>query len=240
MSIKSELAKYKDIVSKTQLIEIIKQETNYDNDASIRWVIYRLVKEGLIMKIDSKNYMKGQLKKYSPSYDSEAKLRVEKLLKSVFPELDIVVYESTILNEWLNHQVARNVIFIEVDKFYTQNIFQEIKQKLQHTVLLNPRVDDYYTYAENDMIIVGNLITQSPRNKNSYNIRLEKLIVDLFSSDLITEFISHSEYENLFESLFKVYLVNTKTIIAYAKRRNLVQDTLNYIAKYMPERDMKE
>ena len=239
LSIKSELEKHKEIIPRTQLIEIIKQETNYDKDASIRWVIYQLVKEGLITKLDSNNYMKGHLKKYKPSYVSETKLKIEKLLKNVFPELTIVVYESTMLNEWLNHQVARNVIFVEVDKFYAKNVFQEINQELQHTVLLNPKVDDYYTYAENDVVIVGNLITQAPRNKNSYNIRLEKLIVDLFSFDLITEFISHSEYENLLESLFKDYLVNTKTIIAYTKRRNLLQEVLKHIAKYIPEGKQK-
>lgn len=235
LSIKSKLETYKDIIPKIKLIEIIKQETNYDKDASIRWVIYQLVKEGLITKLDSKNYIKGHLKKYNPSYDSEIKLKIEKLLKNVFPELTIVVYESTMLNEWLNHQVARNVTFVEVDKFYTQNVFQEIKQELRQTVLLNPKVDDYYTYAENDMVVIGNLITQAPKNKNSFNIRLEKLIVDLFSSDLITEFISHSEYENLLESLFKDYLINTKTLIAYAKRRNLLQEVLKHIAKYIPE-----
>ena len=239
LSIKLELETYKDIIPKTKLIEIIKQETNYDKDASIRWVIYQLVKEGLITKLDSKNYIKGHLKKYNPSYGSEIKLKIEKLLKNVFPELTVVVYESTMLNEWLNHQVARNVTFVEVDKFYTQNVFQEIKQELHQTVLLNPKVDDYYTYAENDMVVIGNLITQAPKNKNSFNIRLEKLIVDLFSSDLITEFISHSEYENLLESLFKDYLINTKTLIAYAKRRNLLQEVLKHVVKYIPAGNQK-
>jgi hypothetical protein len=239
LSIKSKLEAFKDIIPKTTLIDIIKQETDYDKDSSLRWVIYRLVKDGLITKLDSKNYFKGHLKKYKPSYDSETKLGIEKLLNKAFPELTIVVYESTILNEWLNHQVGRNVTFVEVDRFYTQNVFREIKQAIQKTVLLNPSIDDYYTYAEDDMVVIGNLITQAPRSNNSYDIRLEKLIVDIFSSDLISEFISQSEYEDLLESLFKQYLINTKTLLAYAKRRNLVQEVHKHIEKYIPEGNKK-
>jgi len=105
------------------------------------------------------------------------------------------VYESTILNEWVNHLIARNVLFVDVEKDYMPNVFRTLQEKLQTTILLKPSVDEYYLYASDATIIVSNLITQAPIRNDSYDIRIEKLLVDVFANSLLKEFVSANDIE---------------------------------------------
>ncbi|MDY0288497.1 MAG: hypothetical protein RBR15_06715 [Sphaerochaeta sp.] len=105
------------------------------------------------------------------------------------------MYESTILNEWVNHLIARNVLFVDVEKDYMPNVFRTLQEKLQTTILLKPSVDEYYLYASDATIIVSNLITQAPIRNDSYDIRIEKLLVDVFANSLLKEFVSANDIE---------------------------------------------
>jgi hypothetical protein len=71
-----------------------------------------------------------------------------------------------------------------------------------------------------ELVIVKPLASQAPINQKTREIKIEKLIVDLYTKDLINEFISEDEKEDVIQDIFKKYLVNQKTIFAYAKRRN--------------------
>ena len=221
-------------ILKEDLVDYIKKTTNYEKKSSIRWVIHELVKSGDITKIDSEHFYNGVLKEFFPKNESKRKKEVNEFVREKYSNLDIIIYESTILNEWLNHQVSRNIIFVEVEKFYMEDVFASLRYYFKNDVLLNPSTDDYYLYAKDDMIVVSNLITRAPMHKNSYEIRIEKLIVDLFSNDLISEFFSHSEYDSIINSIFNMYKVNIKKIFSYAKRRNLSDKLEQYVNKQYP------
>jgi len=127
------------------------------------------------------------------------------------------MYESTCLNEWVNHQVSRAVIFIEVEKYYMMDIFRVIQEKYMN-VLFKPNQDTLYRY-QGDLIVVSQLFTQAPINRQERTIKLEKLIVDFYTHDLINEFITDDEKEDVIDLMFQTYVINYKTVIAYAKRR---------------------
>jgi len=222
-------------ILKEDLVRYIKDNTNYEKDSSIRWVIHELVKEGKITKLDSSYYYKGVLKEYYPKNRSDKLLKLQKIIKDKYPDMDIIIYEITILNEWLNHQISRNVIFVEVEKYFVQDIFDFIRGRLGG-VLYNPSRDDFYIYAENDVVVVTNLITRAPMNKKETDIIIEKLIVDIFSNDLISTFYSLSELETIIEGIFANYKINIKKVMTYAKRRNLGEILTKYVRKYVRER----
>jgi phosphoserine phosphatase len=73
---------------------------------------------------------------------------------------------------------------------------------------------------EGELIIVTQLISQAPIYQKNRDIKIEKIIVDLYTKDLITEFINEDEKNDVIENIFKSYPVNMKTVYAYAKRRN--------------------
>jgi len=221
-------------ILKEDLVDYIKKSTDYEKDSSIRWVIHELVKSGDITKVDSKHYYKGVLKDYSPKVQTEKKKLLKKLISKKYPKLDIVIYETKIFNEWINHQISRNVIFVEVEKYYMQDVFTYLRNHITDKILLNPTTEDFYLYAEDNIIIVSSLVSRAPMNKESYEIKVEKLIVDLFSNDLVSKLFSQSEYATIIDNLFRTYKVNIKTIYSYAKRRNLIDITKKFVKKYDP------
>jgi polyhydroxyalkanoate synthesis regulator phasin len=221
-------------ILKEDLVDYIKKSTDYEKDSSIRWVIHELVKSGDITKVDSKHYYKGVLKDYSPKVQTEKKKLLKKLISKKYPKLDIVIYETKIFNEWINHQISRNVIFVEVEKYYMQDLFTYLRNHITDKILLSPTTEDFYLYAEDNIIIVSSLVSRAPMNKESYEIKVEKLIVDLFSNDLVSKLFSQSEYATIIDNLFRTYKVNIKTIYSYAKRRNLIDITKKFVKKYDP------
>ncbi len=226
-------------ILKEDLVDYIKKFTDYEKDSSIRWVIHELVKSGDITKVDSKHYYKGVLKDYSPKVETKKKKLLKKLISERYPELDIVIYESNIFNEWINHQISQNVIFVEVEKFYMEDVFTYLRDHITNKILLKPTTEEYYLYSEDDIVIVSSLVSRAPMNKKSYEIKAEKLIVDLFSSDLVSKLISQSEYATIIDNIFRMYKVNIKTVYSYAKRRNLIEITQKFIKKYDPSEMIK-
>lgn len=221
MSIEKELMNYKDhtTISRESLIEVIRRYKPDYKDSSVRWELYRLVRDGVITKMDAEFYQIGRIRRYTPCPGSETKKMIQEILKIELPAVKAVVFESTILNEWVNHLISRNVLFVDVEKDYMQSVFRILQERLQTTILLKPSIDDYYLYASDATIIVSNLITQAPLQKDSYDIRIEKLLVDLFANALLREFVSSHEIGDMVAEIFSTYVVNAKTVLAYAKRR---------------------
>ncbi len=213
------LLKDKPSINRDELYQLIRQQHPSYKDASIRWVIYGLVKKGLISKIHQNQYLMGWANIYHQQNSSEERNRIVSYLNKKFPNIRIAVYESTLLNEWVNHQIARNIIFVETEKYFMNDVFRSIYEKFSGKVLLNPNKEDLNMYND-ELVIVKPLNSQAPINNKTRDIKIEKLIVDLFTKDLINEFISEDEKENVIQDILKKYRVNQKTIFAYAKRRN--------------------
>ncbi|HHT55323.1 MAG TPA: hypothetical protein GX012_02045 [Acholeplasma sp.] len=232
-----ELGKYKNkkFIFKEDLENDIKKQYGYKKDSSVRWKIHELEKSKTITKINNTHFYNGYLKPFEPALESKELMNIKKTLTEKYSSLEIVVFESSLLNEWINHQVSKNIIFVQVEKYYTENIFNYLKENTNVKILFEPSKDDFYRYAENNTVVVTSIVTRSPRNLKNYTIKLEKLIVDIFSSDLIQEFISSSEFDSLIETLFTKYKINIKTTLSYAKRRLLDDRVYKYIEDYIPK-----
>jgi len=239
MSIEKELQTHKEHtgISRESLVELIKKDKPDYKDSSIRWALYRLVHDGVITKVDSEFFRIGRVKPYAPTPGSKTKKQVIDILTTMFPAIKAVVFESTILNEWVNHLISRNVLFVEVEKYYMRNVFIALQENIQTTILLKPSLDDYYLYASDATIIVSNLITQAPIQKDSYDIRIEKLLVDIFANELLKEFIGDDDIEALLDDIFSTYVVNSKTVLAYAKRRKMEDEMRIVLQGFIPEKD---
>jgi len=231
-----DVLKEKEYITKKELIHVIKSQTTYVKDSSVRWIIHQLVGNGEITKIDSNHFYNGVLTKYQPSRESNRKNKIKTILNDTYPSLDAIIYETSILNEWVNHQISKNIIIVEVEKYYIENIFNALKKHLGNCVLYNPTFEDYDRYAEHDTVVVTNFITRSPKHQSIYEIKLEKLIVDIFSNDLISEFVNPSEYSAILSLMFSQYKINGETIITYAKRRNLDSIVEKHINEHLPRK----
>src|SRR5690554_5421322 len=115
-----ELGKYKNkkFIFKEDLENDIKKQYGYKKDSSIRWKIHELEKSKTITKINNTHFYNGYLKPFEPALESKELMNIKKTLTEKYSSLEIVVFESSLLNEWINHQVSKNIIFVQAEKYY--------------------------------------------------------------------------------------------------------------------------
>ena len=108
--------------------------------------------------------------------------------------------------------------------------FERLKKEYEGNILINPTEEDFFNYRREDMIVVRNLLTESPKGKNEvWHTGLEKLLVDIFSEKLIKAMFSESEYPVIYETAFNSYVVDESQMFRYAKRRKSADKIKKFI-----------
>ena len=171
--------------------------------------------DGRIMKVGRGHYSKTSVK--SP-YHFKASSLMDELVGLIDKEYPLITYQTWELyqwNEFVNHQLAHNAYFIEVES---------------GLVLLDPGMEEYYRYRADDMIIVQKLISGTPAPQpGSKQASLEKLLVDIFSRKLTGQLIERAEYRQIYEDAFGKYAINELALFRYAGRRHLKSDIRKFI-----------
>ena len=189
-------------------------------DVSMRYIymlIKQLVNEGVLIKVDSDKYKVIQKKPFVYS-SSALSAEMKECIGSKYPLVDYCVFDSGIFNNFLNHQISMNIVFVEVEKDVEKAVYEYLREEYVN-VLFKPDLEQFRLYAESGTVIVRQLITKSPLGDN-YSITLEKLLVDVFVDKLLRILINESEYNNFTNNCFSNYLINKRRILAYSSRRN--------------------
>ncbi|MBP3808956.1 MAG: hypothetical protein ILA13_11305 [Eubacterium sp.] len=137
------------------------------------------------------------------------------------------------MNEFVNHLITHNVIFIAVEDNLGEFVFSTLKKRFPGKVFLSPTSDIYHNYVTDDTIVIYKLISESPRGMDKqWNTRLEKLLVDLIVDKSIKDAISKGEIKNIFTGVFEKYAIDENTMFRYARRRGSVDKVRSYINSY--------
>lgn len=208
------------------------QEEEKDIDpSSLSWRVFDFLKEGKLYKTgrDSYSLLKPALTIYEPFYSEDA-VKISGLLSKRFPNLSFTVFESALLNEFLNHLIAQNTIFVQVDKELSGFVFDLLRDECKKVVLYKPSLKDYERYWKRDCIVVLDLVSQAPLSKVSpHKITLEKMLVDILAEKAISMTYSPGDLPLLFEEASKRYQVDRKRMLRYAGRRNALAKITEYI-----------
>jgi len=178
------------------------------------------VGENLYIKVCPKTARKA----YICSRPSMELLSVESLLDTTFPLAEFLVLETTMLNEFLNHQIAQNTIVVMVERMLMDAFFELLKEK-HESVLYAPTPDDFMKYGRKGSIVIVKLSVRYPKNpvqKRCFSI--EKLTVDLFAERILKEFINAGDYPTALEIIFEKYSINETRLFSYAKMRRVDMD----------------
>lgn len=160
---------------------------------------------------------------------SETAKNISTSIQERFPLVDFQVWELYQMNEFVNHQLSRNTIFVEVENMLDESIFNLLFDMYPH-VLHNAGVDEYYKYAGDETIVVRKLISEAPSGVGQYKqAPLEKILVDLFGRGLSGSIISRSEYQAIYEDSFKKYIINQPKMFRYARRRGIEKNIIGFI-----------
>lgn len=191
------------------------------SDAAFYKKIESMIKEGKIVRVSRNTYSfpeenKG---KYKHEY-SELAIKVAGLVQENYPLLEFSIFEMIQLNDFVNHQIAHNTLFLFVEADIIEFVFDTLKEQYPGKVLINPTGEIYHQYWSDNMIVILKLITEAPKGMvESWHTKLEKILVDIIAESVITESISESEYPNIYEDAFTRYVVDESCLFRYAKRR---------------------
>ena len=168
---------------------------------------------------------------YSGTYSKKGK-RILLHMEKNFPLLEYRVWELAWLNEFMNHQIMKNYIFVEVEKTACGFVYDSLMDNYRGEVLLRPGIEDVVRYGNADNIIIDKLVSESPEGYlDKHSMSLEKLIVDLFSNKLLMNMLSKGDYEEGIKSMYEKYIVNTSAVLRYARRRNKYNEVKAFLTE---------
>lgn len=190
--------------------------------STFRWMLYNLVKDRKLSKLGYDTYStctQPSLPLYTPRYSTKAKALTKKLAQR-FLTANFVVFESVLLNEFLNQQIAQNTLYVQAEKDISAYMFDIIREEYSSNVLYNPSKDELYRYWTSDSIIVLDLVSQAPlTHTKPHEMTIEKMLVDIIAEKSIASSFSPSELPCMYENILSTYQVNMRKVYRYAGRR---------------------
>lgn len=203
------------------------------SETSINWMIHILHKKDILASAGSGKYYLMQddtkiKRKYHYPHSAEF-LELEKLISENYPYLDFQMWELIQLNDFVNHQISKNVIIIEADNMMTDTVYETIHEKYPYA-MYKPDMDAFFRQrAPQTDVIIQRMITESPKSDDVHSSPLEKILVDLMSKKLTGNLVEHSEYKRIFEDVFEKYIIDETKMFRYARRRNLYDPMISFI-----------
>ncbi len=195
--------------------------------STISWSLYHLRNENAIRRIGSNKFERVREHNNSTHKNDYRTIMSERLIKIIgdtshrFPNVRFVAWEIFALNEFLNHQLARNIIFIDVEKDSCESIFEYLKEELLTPVLFKADSDEINRYAKDETVVVGSLISETPLDKQEFwRIRIEKMLVDLLSSKSLRSMFNDEDIATIFNDACQKYYMEERALARYARRRS--------------------
>ena len=210
------------VFTRQALYNLFKENNKDLSYNSVGWIIDEGLKSNLLFKVGSDSYSRKKETRntYSPRYSEFSKELLSKM-EERFPELEYTLFETLLLNEFVNHLYAQNILVLQVEKDLCPFTFDFLNELFPGKVLYNPSSDDLGRYQSDNCIILENRISEAPFDKeHPHFITMEKLLVDTVSDKAIKELIPTSEVTNIYENAKLIYKSDLTKIKRYAKRRN--------------------
>ncbi len=217
-----------------ELFQIFSTEKENLSESTFRWALYSLQEEEQLFRVDYDTYatiQQQELPVYEPLYSDKA-IEVTEKLEVRYPELSFVVCESVLLNEFLNHQIAQNTVYVQADKEASPSVFEELQQEYNGSVLYKPNKAEFGRYWTKDCIVVLDLVTQAPiSQENPHAMTAEKLLVDIVADKSIAATFSPSELPFIYANMAENYQVEHRKLNRYAGRRGKAEQVKRYVGK---------
>jgi len=202
------------------------------NINTLRWRVYKLKNDGLISKISQGVYALQSHQIWAPVINSTIK-SIYKRIEKHFNKLNFMIWHTAWINEFSNLQAFRYMIVIEVEKEFTQSVFEYLKETGLKNVYFNPdkKEIDYYLNDVSETYVVKAMISKSPSLliENIKILKLEKLLVDLFCEKELLHSFQGSEVKNIFSKAFNTYSINNSVLLNYAQRRSRRKEIHDFI-----------
>jgi hypothetical protein len=201
---------------------------------TLDWKIYELNRNGIIHRIGRGLYSLKKpkyLKTFNPDITPPIK-RLHKKLQQEFPYVNMCLWSTKILNEFMLHQPGRFYTIVEVEIEAIQSVFYSLREQGKE-VFVEPNIEiiNQYVINSNDPIIIIRLIKESPLQlvEDVPTITIEKLLVDLYCNKVLFSAQQGAELKHIYKEAFDKYLINQSALSRYSSRRNRNTEILDFI-----------
>lgn len=186
---------------------------------------------GILQRIGRGRFTIGKGKSYFPEIPLAIK-NIFKKLKAAFPYAKICIWNTFVINEFMQHQPNRFFVLVETDKETTNSIFYFLRE-IKKPVFIEPTEDilEKYIVDDKEIFIVKSLVTEAPTQIISgvETVTIEKMLVDIFCNDVVFSAQQGAEMRIIFEEAFTKYTINLSKMLRYADRRRKKEELLNFI-----------
>ena len=217
---------HKELINELKMLKTDLSENTY------HWAISRMLREGSLIRIgyDAYSLPVDSLKlEYIPDYSDSATALI-RLISEKYPFVPFTVFETVLMNEFLNHLIAQNTVFVQVEKESSIYIFRFLQEQGVQNVMYKPGRKDFNLYWSRGCVVVTDMISEAPlRADNPHSIMLEKMLVDMSADKLISGTFSKSEIPDIMEQAQNRYMLDRVRMLRYARRRNRQDELLKYL-----------
>ncbi|NMB87907.1 MAG: hypothetical protein GYA17_06080 [Chloroflexi bacterium] len=211
------------------------------SEPTFRRILYALEKQNVIIHAGRGTYVlqdphssqtpRKQL--FIPTLSAEI-IQINREIKETFPYTDYLLWETNILHEFMLHQPGQNYIILECEKETENSIFNHLNTIYPGNVFLYPgrTTIERYALQQKSSIFVSNMFSQTPKGKKVREIpyaKPEKILVDLLVDDEKFFLFHGKELAIIFENIFDSYLIDEKSLIRYAGRRNAISKLKQFV-----------
>lgn len=222
---------HKNSFNRSELHKAMESYGGQISDALFKKKLQELLKQQKIVRVGRNAYRvtRDHIAHYHFDY-SDLVIELSHIIKDNFPYLDYSIFELRQLNEFLNHQVAHNTVFLSVESDVISFVFETLKDTFNGRVLISPSKELFDQYWCDNVIVLNKRITETPKGiGESWHSRIEKVLVDIITDPLIQDSISESEFSNIFEDAFYRYVVDESCLFRYARRRGADKELKDFI-----------
>lgn len=211
------------VYSHKELINALRKEKPGLADNTYQWAIRDLLKHQVVRKMGHNQYILYRdwpSTEYQPAYSEHAKHLID-ILGKEYPYVSFTIFETVLMNEFLNHLVAQNTVFIQAEKESNAFLFRFLQEQGYNDLMYKPSGKDFSLYWAKDCIVVSDLISEAPlMNVAPHTICIEKLLVDMYADKLISTTYSKAEFPEVLHLALSQYHVDRTKMLRYARRRN--------------------
>lgn len=200
---------------------------------ALAYSLRKSLSDGDIVRVSWNQYALPAGKQIYRHDYSEAAKDIAIKMQEVFSDVRFQIFELIQLNEFVNHLIAHNTIFLYVENDVVDYAFDALKQEYSGRIMLKPSSTEYYRYVVDDEIVVGRLPSESPKGQGQpWESRLEKILVDIAVDKLLSQIVPAGEYRNIFTDSIDRYFLDTKGMFRYAKRKGAEKKFRDFLEKY--------
>lgn len=147
-----------------------------------------------------------------------------------YGRMNYTLFELNWLNDFLNHLLGRNALFITVERPYAPFVFEFLNEQHGGDVLLDPPVEDFFRYVNDRMLLVVRKPSQGPVNRLMPHVAPpEQWLADILADERLSASFDGAELPQIFSAFTSRYAVNKSALLRYARRRGVDECVRNLL-----------